>query len=175
MSNEKPCTIRSKAEFLAHADALFQESEDRYEQMADSMATHNNLKLAELFRELLAMAERRRQWLDTISDGITLPQIAPWEFIWHRPEDPGSLCFDDVDYLSNTAKVLTAALANERFAHDFYRAVAEQCDEEPVRELAKELVRYQAGQCAYLEQRLEQLSDEEHEVAEDLDPPNTPE
>ena len=175
MSNVRPCGIRSKAELLAHADALTQESEDRYEQMADSMVMHNNLKIAALFRELVAMTARCRQWLDTVIDGITLPQIAPWEFVWHRQEEPGSLCFDDIDYLSNTAKVLTAALANERFAHDFYLTVAEQCDEEQVRELAKELVRYQAGQCAYLEQRLKQQPDEKHEVTEDPDPPNTPE
>lgn len=175
MSNERPCTIRNKTELLAYADALLQESEDRYEQMADSMATHNNLMIAKLFRELLAMTEKCRQWLDKIVDGITLPQIAPWEFVWHRPEDPGSRCFDDIDYLSNAAKVLTAALSNERFAHGFYRAVAEQCDEKAVRELAQDLVRYQAGQCAYLEQRLEQLSKEEYDVAEDLDPPNIPE
>jgi hypothetical protein len=52
MNIENLPTVKDKADFLANAELLVQESLEWYGQLADSMELHNNPETAAQFREL---------------------------------------------------------------------------------------------------------------------------
>ena len=56
-------SIKDKAEFLANAELLVQESLERYGQLADSMELHNNIEVAAQFRELEGLEKQQLQWI----------------------------------------------------------------------------------------------------------------
>lgn len=167
-------SIRDKAEFLANAELLVQESLERYGQLADSMELHNNLEVAAQFRELEDMEKEQLQWIEEQAAGLTLPEIAPWDFAWHYHDDPNKSCLSDMDYLTSPAKALSAALHNEHHAEELYRQVAEQASDTEVKNIANEMAELQLHQIKLLQQRLNELPKEAHELVEDLDPPNMP-
>ena len=175
MNTEKLPSITDKADFLANAELLVQESLDRYGQLADSMELHNNLLAAAQFRDLENMEKQQLQWIEEQAAGLTLPEIAPWDFAWHCHDDPNEICLSDLDYLSNPARALAAALHNEHHAEEFCRQVAEQGLDPEVKIVAKEMAELQLRQIKLLQQYLDELPKEVHESIEDLDPPNIPE
>ena len=168
-------SIRDKADFLANAKLMVQESLERYGQLADSMQLHNNLAVAVRFRELESMEKQQLQWIEEQAAGLTLPEIAPWDFSWHCHDDPNESCLSDIDYLSNSARALSAALYNEHHAEELYRQVAELGSDPEVKVVAKEMAELQLSQIKLLQQCLDGLPKEAYESIEDLDPPNMPE
>lgn len=168
-------SINNKADFLANAELMVQESLEKYGQLADSMEIHNNLETAVQFRELESMEMQQLQWIEQQASGIVLPEIAPWDFAWHCYDDPEKDCLTDMDYLASPARALSAALHNEYHSEAFYRETAEQASDLTVKKLANELAREQSAQIELLKQRLYALSKEAYESIEDMDPPNMPE
>ena len=81
----------------------------------------------------------------------------------------------DIDYLLTPAGALTLALRNENQAEKLYRLVAIQTPDVTVKSIAKEMAEMQQEEINLLQQRLNELPEEAHEVVEDLDPPNMPE
>jgi len=167
--------IKSLADFLANAEFMVQESLEQYGQLADSMEMHNNPETAVQFRKLENMEKQQLQWIEKQASGITLPEIAPWDFTWHCHNDPAKSCLSDMDYLVNPAQALSAALHNEYHSEEFYRQVAEQVSDPAVKNLANELADQQLKQIELLKQRLQALPKEAYESIEDMDPPNIPE
>ncbi len=167
-------SINDEADFLAHAEALVHESMERYEQLADSMEMHHNPDAATQFRHLESTAKKSVRHIEEIAAGLPLPEIAPWDFQWHCPDDPDSDCLSGMDYLMSPAGALIAALHNESRIETFYRGIVEQSRTAGVRKAAGELAEYQLQQIAALKQRLGTLARDAHESAEDLDPPNVP-
>ena len=174
MSASNPPSIKNKADFLANAELMVQESLDQYAQLADSMDIHTHPETAAQFRELESMEKQQLQWIEQQASGISLPDIAPWDFTWHCHDAPEKTCLSDMDYLVNPAKALSAALHNERHAEAFYRAIAEQASDPAVISLANDLAEQQLQQIELLKQRLQALPKEAYELIEDMDPPNMP-
>jgi len=173
-TNDFP-TISNKADFLANAEIMVQESLEKYGQLADSMELHNNPETAAQFRKLESMEKQQLQWIEQQASGMTLPEIAPWDFAWHCYDDPTIGSLSDMDYLVNPARALSAALHNEYHSEKVYREVAEQATDPAVKELASELAGRQLKQIELLKQRLQALPKEANEAIEDMDPPNIPE
>ena len=88
MSINPNSPIEDVAEFLVHAIALERESVERYEELADSMETHNNPEVARLFRKLAHFGEKHAAEIEHHAEGMELPQIPPWDFKWSTPESP---------------------------------------------------------------------------------------
>ncbi len=168
-------TINTKADFLANAELMVQESLDQYGQLADSMELHNNLETAAQFRELENMEKQQLEWIEQQASGIALPEIAPWDFVWHCHDDPTKSSLSEMDYLVNPARALSAALHNEYHSEEIYREVAKQSSDSEVKDLANELAERQLKQIELLKQRIEALPKEAYELIEDMDPPNMPE
>ena len=168
-------SINNKADFLAHAGLMIQESLDQYKQLADSMEMHNNPEAAIQFRKLEYMEEQQLHWIEKQAIDMTLPDIAPWDFTWHCHNDPAKSCLSDMDYLVNPAQALSAALHNEYHSEKFYRKIANQASDSAVKQLAGELASQQLQQIELLEQRLQSLLKEAFELIDDMDPPNMPE
>ena len=168
-------TISNKADFLANAEIMVQESLEQYGQLADSMELHNNPETAAQLRVLENMEKQQLQWIEQQASGIDLPEIAPWDFAWHCYDDPTKSNLSDMDYLVNPASALSAALYYEYHSEEFYREVADQSSDPAVKDLASELAERQLKQIELLKQRLLELPQEAHESIEDMDPPNIPE
>jgi rubrerythrin len=166
--------IDSVAEFLAHALELETESAERYRELADAMAVHNNPEVAALFRQLAAEGEAHAAQVRRWGAEYELPKIAPWSFKWTSPEGPESVAMADTHYLMNRQQALQLALHNESRGWDFYCQVAERSSSEEVQRLAEEMAAEEDAHVALLKDMLAQAS-ESATQGEDLDPPNTPE
>lgn len=175
MSIENLPIVKDKADFLANAELLVQESLEWYGQLADSMELHNNLEAAAKFRELEDMEKQQLQWLEQQATGLTLPEIAPWDFAWSHFDDPEKNWLSDIDYLSNPANVLAAALHSEYHAEGLYRQIAEKTPGPDVKNIASVMAELQLHQIKLLKLSLSKLPEEARESVEDMDPPNMPE
>lgn len=175
MTASNPPIINNKADFLANAVLMVQESLDQYGQLADSMEIHNNPETATQFRKLESMEKQQLQWIEQQAAGVSLPEIAPWDFAWHCHDAPEQDCLSDMDYLVNPAKALSAALHNEHHTEVLYRKIAKQSSDPGVIKLANDLAELQLQQIELLKQRLQSLPKDAYELIEDLDPPNIPE
>ena len=164
--------IQGLAEFLAHAIVLEHESVERYEQLADSMETHNNLEVANLFRKLADLGSKHAREVERRAAGIELPQISPWEFKWSCPEGPETSCFEDAHYLMTTRQALGIALHNEQHGRDFYTHVASSSPDPEVRRLSALFAQEEHDHIELLHKWLVNLSDPDVAPPEDLDPPN---
>lgn len=173
MNQPEVTPITNVETFLAHALELELEAVERYQELADSMATHNNPAVAALFREQIgccaAHVEKVRSW----AEGLQLPQLAPWSFQWNCPENPECLRMELANYLMEPRVVLTLALHNEIRGRDFYGRVAASSPNPEVRRLAGLLEQEESEHLAALEAALA-ATGPAPEPVEDFDPPNSP-
>jgi rubrerythrin len=168
--------ITSVGELLAHA--LEQESESvlRYEELADSMEVHHNPEVEALFRKLAQFGVRHAESVRQRAQGVSLPEIAPWDFKWNCPGSPESDCGQDgVSYLMSVQQALELALHNEGRGHDFYAQVAATSPDPEVCRLAAEMAREEAEHVDLLRRWVARAGSGPDRPQEDLDPPNMPE
>jgi rubrerythrin len=165
--------IVSIGEFLVHALELEHESVERYEELAQSMEAHNNLKVAELFRRMAAMSEAHAQEVQRRAAGIQLPQIPPWDFKWHCPGSPEMDCGQSrIGYMMTAIEALEVAQLNEARSRDFYAWVAKDCPDPLVRKLATEMAAEEEEHVQLIDNWLGKAAEHLHPQPEDLDPPN---
>ena len=131
--------IRTVADLLAHALVIEREAEERYGELADQMATHNNSAAEALFRRLALIEGRHVAQIQALSAGIDLPARAPWEFDWQDGESPEAVETGSVHYLISAHEAVGLALRHEARAEEFYRGVANRVRAAAVRELACQL------------------------------------
>jgi len=168
-------TISTLGEFLAHALELEQESVERYRELADSMEVHNNLEVAELFRQLAEYSQIHAREVQERTRGLEIPTIAPWEFKWNCPESPEAPCMEEVNYLMTPRQALELALHNEVRGRDFYAQVAKHGSDAEVRQAAAELVEEEDGHVRLLQEWIARAASPADAPQDDLDPPNMPE
>jgi rubrerythrin len=166
-----PQEIATKAEFLAHAFALEQESVDRYEELADAMDTHNNLEVAGLFRKMAEFGRKHAAEVERLAADSDLPTLEPWDFNWTDDEGPETGDYADIDYLMTPVQALQFALANEKRSRDFYALVASHSPDQTVRELAGEFAKEEAEHVTLLERWIARHGNDTA-MQDDLDPPN---
>ena len=104
MSDDPQVVIDTVGEFLVHALELEEASSDHYDELADSMEIHNNLKVAELFRKLGGYSRQHakevhhtsrptrpgRQWLNTHFCAIDVRLV-----VWFSKGEPATIPSDD--------------------------------------------------------------------------------
>ena len=166
-----PQEIATKAEFLAYAFALEQESVDRYEELADAMDTHNNLEVADLFRKMAEFGRKHVAEIERLAAGSDLPTLEPWDFKWADDEGPETGDYADIDYMMTPVQALQFALANEKRSRDFYGLVASHSPNQTVRELAGEFTQEEAEHVTLLERWIVRHGSDSA-IQDDLDPPN---
>jgi rubrerythrin len=168
--------IETVPEFLAHALELENESVEQYQQLADSMETHNNPEVAELFQKMAGFGKKHAAEVLTYAAGMELPRIPPWDFKWSGGESPESQGLDEVTYLMTACQALRISLRNERLGRDFYAHVADTSPSPEVQALAREFTDEEGEHVRLLEQWISSLKECHEELPpEDMDPPNMPE
>lgn len=170
---QKP--IKSVEELLAHALAMETEAAERYAELADQMAVHNNKEMAALFQKLAEIEQQHVHHVSDLSKGAELPRIPPWEYRWPGASSPEAIDADDVHYLTRPYQAIELALRHERRGAEFYADLARGAKRVDVRELAARLAAEEEEHVHWLEQWLARYPKPEGDWDEDPDPPNIPE
>lgn len=160
--------------FLAHAVELESEAAERYDELADSMETHNNLEVAELFRKLAGYSRQHRDEVKGVAaDFGSLPAVAPWEFQWDStPESPEAAAFENAHYLMTAHHALKMALACETQGQRYYAAVAAETTDPAVAKVAREFADEEGGHVELVRKWLERYPAPPEGWDDDPDPPN---
>ena len=162
-------------EFLAHSVELESEARERYLELAQSMAEHYNTEVAEFFAR---MAEESRLHLEEVSElaeGMSLPELKPWEFDWPEAESPETASYEAVHYRMSLRQAMLLALENERAAEKYYGSFAESSPDEETRKLAARFAAEEASHAAQLVVKIGKLPRESASQLEEDDDPNMPE
>jgi hypothetical protein len=146
------------------------EAEERYAELADQMAMHNNSAAEGLFRRLAQIEGRHVAQIQQMSVGVELPQRAPWEFRWRGKESPEAIDPGSVHYLLSPHEAVRLALAREAMAQDFYRDIAGRARLASVRQVARQLAEEEAEHVRWLNKWLLDYPPPAN-AAEDPDPP----
>jgi rubrerythrin len=162
-------------EFFAYSTELEQESEERYSELADVMATHHNDEVATFFSRMAGDASNHLAEVTLLSSGEELPQIEAWEFDWPDAEPPESLSYEAVHYRMSLQQAMQLALANERAAEIFYRDYSRRSEDSEVRRIASEFADEEASHADALELLLQQVPEVSEIARIDDDDPVMPE
>lgn len=174
MSDLPKITISNEAEFLAHVIALKQESEERLQGMADCLLEHNNLPASDVFQQLAEFITENIEQLESLSDGLDLPEIPPWEYQWHCSDDPDATCMEQAHYMMSIKQSLELAMFNEQRSANFFNRVQNEVTHPGVVKLAQQFISVEEKFAEIIRQKLLIIEDDE-EPCVDLDPPNIPE
>lgn len=167
--------IASIPELLAHALELEIESRERYRDLAQCMALHNNPDVAALFEQMAGYSELHARSVEVRAQGYNLPVIAPWDFKWNCPEGHESPCLGDAHYLMNRRQALELARHNEIRGREFYARVAIYSPDPEVSALAREMADEEQEHVDLLAQWIARELVAAEAPLEDLDPPHIPE
>ena len=164
--------------FLAHSLELEQESAERLREFADTMRHHQQGELAALFDELAAFSDLHTQEIAAVCEGIDLPRLNPWEFVWPGTEAPETSGYASLRYEMQPEEALRLMAAQEGAAADFYADVAARSPDPEIVKHAAEFAREEREHEALLLERLATLQASATLAAQpapDIDPPHQPE
>jgi len=161
-------------DFLAHAIALEAEVADRYAEIAGSMQVHNNHEVAALFDKLARASHKHADQMKARSEGLTLPEIAPWDLQWGDVEAPETPSMSETHYLMTAYHALDLARDAEIKAQNYYTAVAEDSKNPDVCKLALEFAYEEAEHVDMINNLITRYPKPQKGWDLDLDPPANP-
>lgn len=168
MKSHSVSAPRDLAELMAQAYALEREAVERYGELADVLATHNNQEVAALFRRLASQeALHATEILRTM--GWTRAPQPPR--LADAPEAPGP---EDAHYLMHPWHALRMALDAEQRAHDFFEGLAQRCEADEMRRAAQQLQADEREHIVLLEAWLQRFPEPPAGWDDDPDPPRYP-
>ena len=166
--------IESPEELLAHALSMETEAAERYDEIAENLALHNNPEVAELFRKLAGYGRLHAAEVVEISKDMELPHIAPWDFKWPEgsTDSPEAQSLEGVHYLMTPYQAIKLAMYVENQARDFYANVAETSPNAETQRIAKEFAEEEAEHVELLEGWIVKYPKPEDDWDYDPDPAN---
>ena len=120
--------VANLADLLAVAYQIEADAVERYDLLADQMATHNNPELVAVFRNLSRAEAIHRDEICRLAEGIDVVAHARRMAKWNRGESPEAASLGDAHYLMTPWHALQLALAAEHRALAFFKSVAEVCE-----------------------------------------------
>lgn len=136
--------IANLADLLAVAYQIEADAVERYDLLADQMATHNNPELVAVFRNLSRAEAIHRDEICRLAEGIDVVAHARRMAKWNRGESPEAASLGDAHYLMTPWHALQLALAAEHRALAFFKSVAESAKDPAIKKLADEFVEEEA-------------------------------
>lgn len=161
--------------FFAYATELEQEAEERYSELADVMAAHNNQEVAAFFRRMAEEASNHLAEVTLLCAGEALPTLNAWEFEWPDKEPPETVNHEAVHYRMTLAEAMQMALRNEHAAARFYRDYGERSDDPQVKRIAEDFAAEEQQHAQQLELMLQEAPAVDELSREEDDPPHEPE
>jgi rubrerythrin len=171
MMNEKSLKINSVEELLAHSMSMETEAAERYREIADAMEVHNNPEVAELFKVLAGYADKHAAEMEDRAKDLTLPHIAPWDYVWEDGDSPEAVDMFQTHYKMTPYHVLQLAMQVEQGAHRFYGKIAQDSTHPEVIKLALEFAEEEEEHVELLEGWVGRFPEPDANWDDDLDPP----
>jgi len=163
------------AQFLAHSLELESEAQERYLELAESMAAHHNREVAEFFRRMAREADLHLGEVSRLAAGLELPSLHAWDFNWPGAEPPETASYEAVHYRMSLRQAVQLALAIERAAEKYYRQVANDSSDGETAGLAAEFADEELSHAAELLAILEKLPENGAYLRDEDDEPHMPE
>ena len=158
-------------QLLAYALAIEQEAAERYAELADQMAVHNNAEVAALFGKLAEIEAKHVTKVQDMSEGRKLPRLTLWDEPWHGAESPEALAREEAHYLMTPHHALSLALAGEQRATAFFARMIQEAGDAAVRSLAQQMHDDEQQHVTLIEEWLARYPEPKEDWDEDLDPP----
>jgi len=136
MSANAPPVVNTVEQLLAHAQEVEAEAQERYEDLAGQMETHNNPRVAKMFAAMAVIEKKHVDALCTLSKGLAIPDMNPSDFDWPDLEAPESVPIGKGHYRMTEHEALQLALECEERAWAFYAGVAAASPSQEVKDLA---------------------------------------
>jgi len=155
---------------MAYACAMEAEASERYTELADLMASHNNRDVAELFGKLARIEGKHRDQILAQMGWTTAP--ATHTFDWETPEGPETTDYGGLHYLMTSHHALKLAEHNERRAVAFFERFAKARLPAAVRSSAAEMAEEEREHVRLIEEWLAKVQLPERGWDDDPDPPN---
>lgn len=174
MNNEK-LIIKSPEHLLAQVYAMKCESEDRLQNLIDSLKQHNNIAAADIFSRTIKLIQDSIKNIEHRAQGMQLPEIPPWESQWYCEEQPDCQCIENAHYLMTPLQALELAIFNEKRLQEFFKEQIDNEINEEIRFIANEFLIQEKQLTVQMHSWKEQLENSQTEQNEDFDPPNVPE
>ena len=116
------------------------------------MEAHRNDKVSALFRDMVRYSRLHHDSIVERADGVVLPKIGPWDYVWRTPPEMGG--DEAFDYRINPYDALLYARENEVRAMKYYDEVFQSAREPEVRRLAAQFAAEETEHVAALDQWL---------------------
>jgi rubrerythrin len=159
------------AELMVHALVIELEAVQSYKDLTDQMKECGNDDVAALFDKMSTLEAEHAEKIRERAGDLELPELAPWEFRWSGLEPPENIDLAGVHYLMTPHRALSLALENELSAMAFFDAIAHDCTDERVRELAKEFADDERQHVAWMKEWLAKYPEPDKDWDYDPDPP----
>ncbi len=174
MNNEK-LLIKSPEHLFAQVYAMKCESEDRLQDLIDSLIQHNNSAAADVFSRTIELIQVSIKKIEQRTQGMQLPEIPPWEAQWYFEEQPDCLCIENAHYLMTPLQALELAIFNEIRLQEFFIVQVNKGVNEEIRIIADDFLIQEKQLTKQIHSWKKQLESSPTEQNEDFDPPNIPE
>jgi len=136
--------VASVADLFAVAYQIEAEAVERYDLLADQMATHNNPELVSVFRDLSRAEAIHRDEIRRQAGDIDVVAHAQRMARWKQGESPEAASLEEAHYLMTPWHALQLALAAEQRALAFFKSVAETAKDSAIKKLADDFVEEEA-------------------------------
>ncbi|MBM3567850.1 MAG: rubrerythrin [Alphaproteobacteria bacterium] len=158
--------IRDAEDFRACVFAIESEAAERYAELADLMATHNNREVAALFRRLAEIEGLHARKM-LAPDG-SAPRLLPAGIDFVGAE---TVSHEAMHYLMTPRQALALALEGECKAVALFEALAEGAADPAIRRLAAEMAVEERGHVALVQAWMTKFPEPEADWDHDPDPP----
>jgi rubrerythrin len=162
-------TPQTLDDLMAQALAIERAAAERYGEFADTMETHNNREVAQLFRTMAQYEAKHAQQIMAEMGWVEIPAMPAGA--WPTFEPPESVPFEEVHYLMQPWHALQLALAAEQRAEAFFAELARVANDGPVRAAARQLQLEEREHVQLVESWIARVPPPDKDWANDPDPP----
>jgi len=157
------------ADFMARAYAMELEAQERYQQFAEQLETHNNPEVAQVFRKLAEIEGLHAKNILARMKWPGFPKV-PVPFA-EDGEGPETAPFDSVHYRMQPYHALDIALRGELRAQKFFQEVAAAARSAEVRRMAAEMAAEEGEHVELIRAWMKKVPQPVAGWADDPDPP----
>jgi rubrerythrin len=159
------------ADFMARAYTMELEATERYAQFAESLETHNNREVAQLFRKLAEIEALHAKRIRDEMQWPSVPLLTP-AYAWESDEGPETAPFDSLHYLMQPWHALEIALRCEQQAQKYYESIAASGAPPQVRNAAREMAVEEAEHVRLIREWMARVPQPKAGWDDDPDPPH---
>lgn len=160
-------------EFYAHALGLEHECEQCLTDLSLTLEAHHNPEAAKVFAQAEQIQQRSIQVIRQLSEGLDIPRVAPWEYLWHPYINFDSICMASVHYLITPYEAIELVQLKLEAVSEFYRDIGSRSMDLAIQQAAaqiRSLLKIEIDIVKGWRRQHEELS-----RLPDLDPPHQPE